>query len=128
MGCASSKLTQNDTLAECAKDDDSFSAVILEYKREKDNVSLTIYEDYTILYMSNGNSTDGVLTKEEIEGLNKLCQTYAFIVADGGTESLLLHGSGPSSYTDPGLSTEMKSLMFILTIRLNEELNEIMSL
>lgn len=128
MGCVSAKASQEDTNAKCVEDDvTSSTSVLVEYTRE-DGVSLTIYEDYTFLYLRNGNSTDGELTNEEIKGLNKLRRTYGFIVADGGTERLLLHGSGPSSYTDPGLSNEMKEFIFILIIRLNEELNEMMSL
>jgi len=120
MGCTSSKVVQKDTL-EKDVDDDMSPNIILHYKKE-DSTSLTIFDDYTFLYLHNRNSIDGVLTKEEIRGLNKLYKTYGFIVADGGTESMLLHGSGPSSYTDPNLSSEMKSLIFVLTNRLNDEL------
>jgi hypothetical protein len=126
MGCTSGKVVQKDTL-EKDVDDDMSPNIILEYKRE-DSTSLRIFDDYTLLYLHNGNRIDGVLTKEEIRGLNKLYKTYGFIVADGGTESMLLHGSGPSSYTDPNLSSEMKSLIFVLTIRLNDELNEMITL
>lgn len=126
MACVSGKVGQDPSSAlhiDLDDDEDNHRpSTILEYKT--DNSSLDIYDDYSLLYVLNGKGIEGALTKEEVKALSKLEDTYGFIVADGGRESLLLHGSGPSGYNEPGLSSEMKSLIFILLFRLNEEINE----
>ena len=100
---------------------------VVEYKRN-DSMSLVVYDNYTYIYLQRSHITGGSLTKEETMILDKLLRSYGFVNVKSRNESFVLYGTGFGSHTDNDLSSEMKSFIFIMTIRLNEELSEMFSL